>query len=145
MQFTQEGGIANYRIHAYDSDSITVAIPKQAEAAPEGHQDADIRLPMWRDSLYHSFVITPDILVRNWGSDDFETLQGQHFTELRQYQPEIVLFGSGKTLRRPPASMLSALIDAGIGVEIMDSGAACRTYNILMSDARRVLAALMIG
>ena len=144
MQFTQERGITSYRIHGYDNGSITVAIPKQIEAVPDGHQDDDARLPMWRDSLHHSFIITPEILVRRWGSDDFNTLQGHHFAELRQYEPEIVLFGSGTTLRRPPTAMLSALIDAGIGVEIMDSGAACRTYNILVNDARRVLAALMV-
>ena len=144
MQVTLESNIAHYRIHAYDSGSITVAIPKQREAVADGHRDADVHLPMWRDELQHSFVISPELLIRHWGADDFDDLQAPHFAELKQYEPEIVLFGSVKTLRRPPAAMLATLTDAGIGVEIMDTGAACRTYNILMSDERRVLAALMV-
>jgi uncharacterized protein len=144
MQITLESSIAHYRIHAYEHGNITVAIPKQREAVAEDHQDADKKLPMWRDTLEHSFVISPELLIRRWGADDFAELHSEHFAELEQYQPEIVLLGTGKTLRRPPASMLAPLINAGIGVEVMDTGAACRTYNILMSDERRVLAALMM-
>ena len=144
MQVSLEGDNSQYRIHSYDSGNITIAIPKQFETAPEDHQDADKRLSMWRDTVTNSCVIMPEQLIRHWGSDNFEDLNSRYFSELIQYQPEIVLFGSGKTLRRPPAAMLASLTNAGIGVEIMDTGAACRTYNILMSDGRRVLAALMM-
>ena len=144
MQVSLEVGNANYRIHAYDSGSITIAIPRQLEAVPEAHQDNEPGLTMWRDTLTNSFIITPERLIRHWGKNDFGGLNDQHFAELGQYQPEIVLFGSGKTLRRPSAAMLATLTNAGIGVEVMDTGAACRTFNILMNDERRVLAALMI-
>lgn len=144
MQVSLEGGNASYRIHAYNTGSITIAIPKQLEAEPEDHQDNSPDLSMWRDTLKDSFIITPEQVIRHWASNNFEALNSQHFSELSQYQPEIVLFGSGKTLRRPSAAMLATLTNAGIGVEVMDTGAACRTYNILMNDERRVLAALMM-
>lgn len=144
MQVTLEGNYANYRIHAYEPGHVAIAIPKSLERPPEGHRDSDSSLPLWRDRLEHSFVITPERLMRNWGSDNFAELQARHFSELITLDPEIVLFGSGKRLRRPPAETLAVLINAGIGVEIMDTGAACRTFNILMNDDRRVAAALMI-
>jgi len=144
MQVTLENTSASYRIHAYENGQITIAIPKQLETPPEGHQDNSNKLSMWRETLHHSFIIAPQGLLRNWGADTFDELRGQHFAQLLQYEPEVVVFGSGKTLLRPSPVMLAPLIDAGIGVEIMDTGAACRTYNILMNDERRVAAALMM-
>ena len=144
MQVTLEGSNASYRIHAYESGYVSIAIPKQFELPPDGHPDRNSSTSMWRDRLENSFVITPDRLIRNWASNDFSALKASHFTELATLEPEIILFGSGKRLLRPPAETLAGLIDAGIGVEIMDTGAACRTFNILMNDGRRVAAALMI-
>lgn len=144
MQVTLEGSTASYRIHAYEPGYVSIAIPRQLELPPDGHPDRVSSSSMWRDRLEHSFVITPENLIRNWASDDFSSLQTSDFSELVSLEPEIVLFGSGKQLLRPPADVLAGLIDAGIGVEIMDTGAACRTFNILMNDGRRVAAALMI-
>jgi uncharacterized protein len=63
---------------------------------------------------------------------------------LAQTGVELVLLGSGQRLRFPPAGHLQALIRRGIGLETMDTAAACRTYNILASEGRKVLAALLI-
>lgn len=144
MQVTLEGNNASYRIHAYEPGYISIAIPKRLESPPDGHPERASSSSMWRDRLDHSFIITPDQLVRNWASDEFSLLQADHFSELIPLAPEIVLFGSGKRLQRPSTAALAGLINAGIGVEIMDTGAACRTYNILVNDGRRVAAALMI-
>jgi uncharacterized protein len=76
---------------------------------------------------------------------DFSKLTQAHFDELLQLQPELVIFGSGAKLRFPPPALLSGLIARRIGVESMDSAAACRTYNVLVSEGRTVVAALLLG
>jgi len=144
MQVTLEGNNATYRIHAYEPGYVSIAIPKRLELPPDGHPDRISSSSMWRDRLEHSFVITPEQLIRNWASDELSELQAGHFSELISLEPEIVLFGSGTRLQRPSTAVLANLFDAGIGVEIMDTGAACRTFNILVNDGRRVAAALMI-
>ena len=80
----------------------------------------------------------------SWGPATFEQLSTQDFEKLAQTGVELVLLGSGQRLRFPPAGHLQALIRRGIGLETMDTAAACRTYNILASEGRKVLAALLI-
>jgi uncharacterized protein len=63
---------------------------------------------------------------------------------LAELRPEVVILGTGVKLRFPPPSLTRALVEANIGLEVMDTGAACRTYNILMGDGRRVVAALLM-
>ncbi|HET8694282.1 MAG TPA: MTH938/NDUFAF3 family protein, partial [Aquabacterium sp.] len=67
-----------------------------------------------------------------------------HFLQIAQAQPEVVIFGSGTTLRFPAPSLLRPLMAARIGIETMDTAAACRTYNILVAEGRRVMAALLL-
>jgi uncharacterized protein len=78
-----------------------------------------------------------------WSATCFEELHGAHFEELIQTRPELVIFGSGVQLRFPRPLWIASLIQAGIGVETMDTPAACRTYNVLASEGRRVVAALL--
>ena len=73
-----------------------------------------------------------------------EPLASTHLNAALALQPEVVLLGTGARLHFPPAEVLRPLIEAGIGYEIMDTSAACRTYDILMAEGRRVLAALVI-
>ena len=78
-----------------------------------------------------------------WSATCFEELHATHFEELIQTRPELVIFGSGVQLRFPRPLWIASLIQAGIGVETMDTPAACRTYNVLASEGRRVVAALL--
>jgi uncharacterized protein len=78
-----------------------------------------------------------------WPEVRFENLQAVHFAQLLVHRPELVIFGSGLKLRFPSNAWLAPLIQAGIGVETMDTAAACRTYNVLASEGRRVVAALL--
>jgi uncharacterized protein len=78
-----------------------------------------------------------------WNAPSFESLAPSHFSSLVALRPEVVLFGSGRRLRFPPAPLLRPLIEAGIGFEIMDTAAACRTYNVLLAEGRSVVAALL--
>lgn len=81
--------------------------------------------------------------VQSWPVVGFEALQAADFSALLQHRPELVVFGSGSRLRFVHPSMLAGLINAGVGVETMDTAAACRTYNVLASEGRSVLAALL--
>jgi len=92
----------------------------------------------------HSLIIMPDRIIENWQAKTFEQLAAEHFELLLPFQPEIVLLGTGTTLRFPCPSITKELISLKIGVEVMDTSAACRTYNILMAEGRNVAAALLV-
>ncbi|CAM3327627.1 Mth938-like domain-containing protein [Polaromonas hydrogenivorans] len=79
-----------------------------------------------------------------WNCTRFEQLDAGHFTVLANLKPELVIFGSGKRLRFAPPAFLRGLMEQRIGIETMDTLAACRTYNILAGEGRHVIAALLI-
>ena len=79
-----------------------------------------------------------------WQCPDFEALQAQHFDVLAALQPELIIFGSGDRIRFPHPSCLQSLYARRIGVETMDTQAACRTFNFLAAEGRRVIAALLV-
>jgi uncharacterized protein len=83
--------------------------------------------------------------VRAWSANDHATLTAEHFSEVLALKPELVIFGSGPRLRFISAALYRCLIDARIGLETMDSAAACRTYNVLAAEGRSVVAALLPG
>ena len=91
-----------------------------------------------------SIVVVPDRPVVEWPVARFELLTADSFRFVGEQDPELVVFGSGRRLRFPHPRLLAPLIDRGIGVETMDVHAACRTYNILMAEGRRVAAALLL-
>ncbi|SFN76203.1 Mth938-like domain-containing protein [Nitrosospira briensis] len=91
-----------------------------------------------------NLIVLPDRIIENWEATTFEQLTAEHFDFLLPLQPEMVLFGTGARLRFPHPKLTRALIGSGIGVEVMDTSAACRTYNILTDEGRRVAAALLI-
>lgn len=78
-----------------------------------------------------------------WHVASFESLTADHFARIAALAPELVIFGSGARLRFPAPALLRPLIDAGIGVETMDTAAACRTYNVLLGEGRSVIAGLL--
>ena len=80
----------------------------------------------------------------DWNCSQFDDLTAEHFAMLAASKPELVIFGSGTRLRFPPTAFLRTLINERIGLETMDTLAACRTYNILAGEGRRVVAALII-
>jgi uncharacterized protein len=96
------------------------------------------------DQPYSGSLIVPWTgPVRPWAPADFAALTQGHFDELLQLQPELVIFGSGARLRFPAPALLRGLIAQRVGVEAMDTAAACRTYNVLASERRIVVAALL--
>jgi uncharacterized protein len=91
-----------------------------------------------------SIVLLPDAPVAAWPVSSFDALTPGHFELLLEQSPELVVFGSGSRLRFPHPRLTAQLSAQRIGVETMDFMAACRTYNILMAEGRRVCAALLI-
>jgi uncharacterized protein len=81
--------------------------------------------------------------VRSWSATSHGTLAATHFDEVLALKPELVIFGSGARLRFISAALYRSLIEARIGLETMDSAAACRTYNVLAAEGRSVVAALL--
>ena len=84
-------------------------------------------------------------LLTSWSCMRFEDLTAAHFEELAQLDAEVILFGSGSKNRFPPAAWLKPLMIKRIGLETMDTASACRTYNVLASEGRNVVAALLLA
>ena len=96
------------------------------------------------EKIERSIVIGSHGEKFDWNCSRFEDLTEEHFTMLTATQPELVIFGSGARLRFPPPAFMRALMQRRIGIETMDTLAACRTYNILAGEGRHVIAALLI-
>jgi uncharacterized protein len=91
-----------------------------------------------------SVVVTPESPVTAWTAATFDALRSEDFAALLDLEPELVLLGTGSRQRFPSPRLTRPLLEARIGVEVMDTPAACRTYNILMAEGRRVVTALLL-
>jgi uncharacterized protein len=91
----------------------------------------------------HSLIVTPERII-DWRIERFEQLTQEALQPLASLEIDILVLGTGGMLRFPPPSALQPLQQAGIGVEVMDSQAACRTYNILLAEDRRIAAAIVL-
>ncbi|HUO43566.1 MAG TPA: Mth938-like domain-containing protein [Burkholderiales bacterium] len=98
------------------------------------------------DGVRHeiSLIVTPQQIYDDWRGLAFEQLTAAHFEFLLTLQPELVLLGTGNTLRFPPPALSRCLIESRVGLEVMDTTAACRTYNILTAEGRGVVAAVLL-
>lgn len=93
---------------------------------------------------HSSIIVSSQGICRPWACTRFEELTEELFQELAALAPELVLFGSGSKIRFPHPKWISPLYSARIGIETMDTQAACRTYNFLSGEGRKVVAALMV-
>lgn len=91
-----------------------------------------------------SLIVMPDRIAEAWNVRSIELLVQDNIEPLAALKPELVLLGTGDVLRFPDPRLLVSLTQAGIGAEVMDTRAACRTYNILAEEGRNVAAALII-
>lgn len=94
--------------------------------------------------LKRSLLLLPDRLDETWGPDAFAALAHHHLELLVPVACDVLLLGTGNRQRFPAPALLRPLIEAGRPVEIMDTPAACRTYNILIAEGRAVAAALIV-
>lgn len=121
MRFSEADGSGGHLITGYGAEGVRIG-------------------ERWlRDGL----VVTPERLIEGWGPRDCADLDPGHLQVLIDLAPEVIVLGTGSAQVFPDAEVHARVLSAGIGLEIMDTGAACRTYNILMGEGRRVAAALI--
>jgi len=123
MKLSLDYSTAKYSIDAYDSGMVSVN--KQC------YQD--------------SIVVTPDRLLESWQPTQIAQLETAHIEFLVSLEPEIILLGTGQSLSFPEPSLMAVALHQGIGFEVMDTGSACRTFNVLAAEGRNIAAALMIS
>jgi len=96
------------------------------------------------EKVLHSTLLSSMGHRQAWGCETFEQMSAAQFEGLADWGAELVLFGSGERLRFPQAQWLNTLYARRIGVETMDTPAACRTFNFLAAEGRKVIAALLV-
>lgn len=94
--------------------------------------------------IEHSVIVTPNKLIDPWPPQSLAELNAAHFLLIFDLNPSVVLLGSGSQLTFPDAALLADFYAKKIGIEVMDTAAACRTYAVLMAEGRKVAAALFI-
>jgi len=122
MKFAEDNQDEGYVITAYDSTNIVIN----------------------GKSFTQSLIIAGDQMNDSWGVDSISTLTNEHVDTILSFNPELILIGTGSKLTFPAVEAYAPIISAGIGVDFMDTGAACRTYNILMGEGRGVVAGLIL-
>lgn len=91
-----------------------------------------------------SLVIFPDALHTDWPVTSVDDLEVRHFEEIIARSPDIVLLGTGSLQKFPTVDLRRSLVQAKLNLEVMDTAAACRTYNLLVAEGRDVAAAVII-
>ena len=121
MKFSEDNPGEGFVITAYGSNSVSIAGKDYAS----------------------SLIVCADRLIEDWPLARIDDLREEHFAAIIELEPELVLLGTGNRLVFPPIQTYAGLIQRNIGIEIMNTPAACRTYNVLMSERRKVTAGLI--
>ena len=96
-------------------------------------------------TLRANCIVTAESLITDWTARDPDSLTPEDLQPIFDLEPELVLLGTGSTQRFPPANIRSLFSSRRVALETMDLGAACRTFNILVQEERRVAAALLLA
>jgi len=107
-----------------------------------GYSEAEIRIG--EHSVRRSCIVTADTLITQWEPQSFAELTPAHLEAILELAPELVLLGTGPIQQFPPAEIRALLARRGVGLEAMQLGAACRTFNVLVQEERRVAAGLFL-
>lgn len=92
-----------------------------------------------------SFILARDRAIEDWNASDVAALTPQHAQPILALKPDVVLLGSGARQQFPSQAVLAAFLQRGVGVEVMDNAAAARTWNVLASEHRNVVAAFILS
>ncbi len=95
-------------------------------------------------TLSASFILSPQQLVEDWPVRDSAALTPDDLTPLLALQPEVILLGTGERQVFPPAAVMAACLRQGVGLEVMTNAAAARTFNVLASESRKVVAGFLL-
>ncbi len=121
MRFAPDDNAAGHFIQGYDDTGIVIG-GRRHEA---------------------SVLVCAELVESPWGTPDLAGLNAAQLERLRALAPQILLLGTGRRSRLPRPELLLPFSRLGIGVEIMTTTAACRTYNLLLAEGRRVVAVLL--
>jgi len=135
MQVNQDNDLSSFSIRAYQPGEISVTLPASGSS--------DVAQPVEVETLQCSFIISPKHLIRDWPPLTIEMLTADHLQSMIELKPEVVILGTGQKLQFPERAILAKLHNQQLGVEVMDTAAACRTYNILMMEGRFVVAGMI--
>ena len=94
--------------------------------------------------LETSFILAPNQLIEGWRPRSIADLQPEDLAPVLDLSPSVFLLGSGASLVFPPAAVMAACLTRGIGMEVMDNAAAARTFNVLATEGRKVIAAFLL-
>jgi len=108
-----------------------------------GYDDSGVEINAER--FNYSLIVMPETPPRPWDVASFDALTEAHFAQIEQDEPDVVILGTGERQRFVHPKLIRGLMERRTGVECMDSKAACRTYNILMGEGRKVTLALILG
>lgn len=135
MRFAPDKDFGSYTVRSYQAGQVKIILPID----PEEETEQDNQL-----TLSTSFIIAPKQLKENWPPQSLAEITQEHLQAAIDLNPELIILGTGQRLEFPHPSITESLFAKGIGVEIMDTAAACRTYNVLMHEGREVVAALIV-
>jgi uncharacterized protein len=96
------------------------------------------------EEIRRSCIVGPSEVVRDWPPRDVPSLKTEHLAALFELAPEVVVLSTGARQQFPSAALRAEFATRKIGIEVMEVGAACRTYNVLVSEERRVLCAILL-
>jgi len=134
MKFNLEKSSANI-IHRYEPGEVEIRQARPEISSETGQAIAKI--------ITSGFIITPSRLIEAWDVDE-QLLAISDLKLILDTHPDVILLGTGRKAIFPKHEVIQACYEAGAGIEIMNSAAACRTYNVLASEQRNVTAALMV-
>ncbi len=134
MKFNLEKSSANI-IHRYEPGEVEIRQPNPEISAETGQAIAKI--------ITTGFILTPSHLIENWQVDE-QLLTISHLAQVLATEPDVILLGTGAKAIFPKHEVIQACYEVGAGIEIMNSAAACRTYNVLASEKRNVTVAISI-
>ena len=120
MKFSEADKDNRYRITGYDANSITINYNQRFDKP---------------------FMLTPEALISDWSAQSLASLTEAQLEPLLKAQANVILIGTGKTQQFPSPVIWQKLVANGVGFEVMTTDSACRTYNVLLGDARKVVAA----
>jgi uncharacterized protein len=95
--------------------------------------------------IARSFILSPMTLIENWRPAGIDELGAEDMESLLALQPSVVLLGTGSRQRFPASAVMAACLTRGIGIEVMDNAAAARTFNVLATEARKVVAGFLLA
>lgn len=122
MQMRRDPGAGKYVIKSYEPGNVIIN----------------------KDSYQHSVIVSPTTLISHWSPSNIESLTADDFDAIIALNPEVILLGTGAIHTFPETAVFAKVYELHLGIEVMDTRAACRTFNVLTAEDRNVVAALIV-